>query len=130
MPNIEEIPVYYPASRGGLVQRIGPSAENSPGERELFDHTNLWIPGQNFIDGDNYSTGVTTYVTLGCSARVMPRGAECSVSYSFRRPRKWSDGLMTVRMWYGGKLTVTSENIIIQLGMKAQNQDSEGSTSD
>lgn len=106
MPNIEEIPVPYAASRSGLVQRTGPSTENSPGERELFDHTNIWIPGPAFQDFPNTAT-VTGFLSAPyyVAYRLFTTDLAQYVGYSLRRPRRWDDGNLTARVWYGGELT-------------------------
>lgn len=129
MPNIEEIPVPYAGSRSGLVQRTGPSAENSPGERELFDHTNIWVPGpllQN-VEG----TG-TVYGGLGSpeyvSYRLFVRDLDSYAVYAFRRPRKWDDGNLTARVWYGGILTDPDEVIRVQVAFKLRQEGASGSS--
>lgn len=100
MPNIEEILVAYPASRSGLVQRTGPSTASAPGERELFDHTNLWIPGESFQNQGLYFTALGQAGII--PVRWYPKTAEQWTHCSVRRPRKWDNGSITARIWYTG----------------------------
>lgn len=127
MPNIEEIPIPYPANRSGLVQRTGPSTDNAPGERELFDHTNLWIPGPLL---QNTEGSATVYGFLGSpefvSYRLYVRDLDSYTGYSFRRPRLWNDGNLTARIWYGGILTVDTQVIRSQLAFKLRQEGASG----
>lgn len=110
MGNIEEIGVPYPIDRYGAVTRTGPSTKTSPGEREVFDHSNLWVPQADFQD--DYFYAPTTWnvnETLHIPVRLMlPYNASgCvvghKISYTFRRPRLWAGGLFSVRLWYTGQ---------------------------
>lgn len=101
--NIEEIGTPYALDRRGIVQRTGPSAETSPGERELFDHTNLWIPGPEF---QNYAQSFTA-IGAGSSAvsrsfRAFPKTGTHKAYVTVRRPRLWTAGNVTGRIWYAG----------------------------
>lgn len=123
MPNIEEIPVAYPASRDGLVQRTGPSTDNAPGERELFDHLNVWIPGPLMQDAEGASTVFGFLSTPEyMSYRSFVADLDTYTGYSFRRPRLWTDGNLTARIWYSGELTVDTQVIRGQLAFKLRQE--------
>jgi len=112
MPYIEEVRAPYGIDRNGAVARTGPSTESSPGERELFDHSNIWIPGADFRNNGIYFTAVGE--TFGVPARWFPYGAGRQLThYTMRRPRKWDDGNLTGRIWHIADADGTSTAVYI-----------------
>jgi hypothetical protein len=110
MPNISDIGIPYPSDRDGVVATTGPSTQTAPGERELFDHSNLWFSAdalETYLDGSSAplvsNTDLHVYRVKILPADVGVQSTNGRVSVSFRRPRVWATGgEMSVRIWYTG----------------------------
>jgi len=112
---ITQFNVPYPPSRDNIRVRTGPSATGMPSEAAEFSHYNYWVPAPLFVNKVSDScTVITNAITGGYNIplRVFPTGVSWEVFYSMRRPRMWSDGQVTARIWYTGKLDTGNESYI------------------
>lgn len=87
-----------------------------------FDHYNVWIPADWW---QNSSASTTTMsANDAVPVRVFVDGATNTVTYSFRRPRMWINGVAAIRLHYTGSASSTN-NFRIGCGIQVS---SEGAT--
>src|SRR5690606_24604105 len=87
-----------------------------------FDHYDIWIPA-DWWQNDSSST-TTMSANDAVPVRVFVDGATNTVTYSFRRPRMWINGMAAIRLHYTGSASSTN-NFRIGCGIQVN---SEGAT--
>lgn len=84
-----------------------------------FDHYNVWIPAEWW---QNSSASTTTMsANDAVPVRVFVDGAENLVSYTFRRPRMWINGVAAIRLHYTGSVSSTN-NFAIECGIQVSGE--------
>lgn len=84
-----------------------------------FNHYNLWIPAD--VWQNDASSGTVMSNVNGSPVRVYENGKTSTTLYSFRRPRMWINGIISIRLHYTGSVSSTNGFYIgcgIQVGTK------------
>lgn len=119
---------HVPYPPDNVRERTGPSAANMPSQAAEFGHYNHWIPAPLFVNKISDSCTVTTNAITGgynIPMRVFPAGTSWEVFFAMRRPRMWTDGQMTSRVWYTGRLDTGNESYIATTLATSYEQDSD-----
>lgn len=80
-----------------------------------FDHYNVWVPAGAWVNSAASTT--TLSANDAVPVRVFADAATNTVTYSFRRPRMWINGVAQIRLHYTGSANSTN-NFRIECGIQ------------
>lgn len=84
-----------------------------------FNHYNVWIPAEQWNNEKSSTTTMSNDDVV--PVRVFVDGATNTVTYSFRRPRMWINGVAQIRLHYSGSASSTN-NFRIECGIQVNGE--------
>lgn len=85
-----------------------------------FSHYNVWVPAGQWQN--DASSATTMSANDAVPVRVFADGMSSTVTYSFRRPRMWINGMVAIRLHYTGSASSTN-NFRIACGIQVNAED-------